>query len=293
MIRLKLAALLAAGVALGGAPAMAKDPTVLKLSAPWNVDFAPEKCRLTGLFGEEDDRHVLFIEQFYPSTRAGLTVAGSALNRFQSRRRTYLSFYDGQKPHRTEPFAGNVESIGKAVIYSNVDIELGTESDDDDDPNNNSLPQLDTTAAARADFVSISQRGRAVRFATGPLDKAFEVLNTCTQDMVREWGLDVERHLTATRLPEWTNERAIARRIQSEYGSAALNRGEQAILRMRVIVNENGAVEECVLDEATETDRLKSFACREMEAAKFEPALDAEGQPFRSYYATSIIYMIS
>ncbi len=221
---------------------------------------------------------------------AGLTIAGPALKRFRNRRQTALRFYDGQEELKTEPFTGEVDTIGNAVIYSQVHIEGGTGSFESEATG---LSRLDIELADKVEFVSVRQRGREVRFETGPLGEAFKVLNTCTQDMVREWGLDVDRHLAAQSMPDWLNEQDVASRIASKYPRSALYRGEQAILRMRVIVGEDGRVERCQIDAATTTQRLDSPACAEMEDAKFQPALDALGQPFRSYYATSIIYRIN
>ncbi|MEL6738005.1 MAG: TonB family protein, partial [Pseudomonadota bacterium] len=99
-------------------------------------------------------------------------------------------------------------------------------------------------------------------------------------------------HLTATRLPKWSNEASVVRRIVARYPGKALQRGEQAILQMRVIVDESGKVTSCKIDEATTAGNVESPACREMANAKFDPALDADGQPFTSYYSTSIIYRI-
>lgn len=290
-MRFKLASF-AAGAVLASLPVIASaadDPVVLTPSSQWNVDFAPNKCRLARTFGEGENRHILFFEQFYPDEQAGLTLAGPELSRFRNRARTTLSFYEGHDGHRTEPFAGDMEIYGKAVIYANVD--LAEEAAEEDDPDATGVAQLDTEFGKRIEFVSLEQRGRVVQFQTGPLDEAFSVLNTCTQDMISDWGLDVEQHLAATRRPQWNNELAIARRLQAQYPSDALRQGEQAILRMRVIVGVDGKVEKCQIDAATTND-LDSPACREMEKAEFEPALDAEGQPFRSYYATSIIYRV-
>ncbi|BDW81562.1 hypothetical protein MACH24_10000 [Erythrobacter sp. Dej080120_24] len=280
---------LAAVFASASAPAIAREPVTLERSSQWNVDFARDKCRLAAMFGGTDNQHLLFFEQHYPNARAGLTVAGPALKHFRSRSRTDLSFYEGQESMRTEPFTGEVETVGNAVIYSNVHVEHGTDSFESEQ---DGLPQLDIGLAERIEFVSVSQRGNEVRFATGSLGEAFKVLNTCTQDMVRFWGLDVDQHLGASRMPEWLNENAVARRIASEYPRSALMRGEQAILRMRVIVGTDGKVERCEINGATTTEKLESPACAEMEDAEFSPALDANGQPFRSFYATSIIYQI-
>lgn len=283
------------GAAAIAAPAIADDePTELARSSQWNVDFAPNKCRLAAFFGEGEERHLLFFEQFYPSQRAGLTVAGPAFERFRSLRETMLSFSEEQEPVSTEPFAGDIPTVGPAIIYSNIgfDPEEG-ETEDESESAPTTLPQLDPGLGNAIEFVSLRQRSREVRLATGPLGEAFEVLNTCTRDMVREWGLDVEQHMTATRMPEWLNEQEVAMRIARNYPSAALNRGEQAILRMRVIVDTEGRVEQCLIDEATTTEALVSPACRQMERAEFTPALDAEGNPFRSFYATVIVYRIN
>lgn len=63
-------------------------------------------------------------------------------------------------------------------------------------------------------------------------------------------------------------------------------------MRLRVIVNPQGRVEDCAIIKATETEKLELPACKVMEDATFEPALDAAGQPMRSFYATTITYVI-
>ncbi|EAQ29055.1 hypothetical protein NAP1_15688 [Erythrobacter sp. NAP1] len=286
---IRIAALASACAAIS-VPALASEPISLERSSQWNVDFAPDKCRLAAMFGPEDDRHYLFFEQHYPNAQAGLTVAGPALKRFRSRGRTSLKFYEGQEDLRTEPFTGELDTIGNAVIYSNVHVENGTAPFEQEITG---LAQLDADLGDKVEFVSVRQRGREVRFETGPLGEAFKVLNSCTQDMVREWGLDVDQHLAAASMPKWLNEERVASRIASKYPTSALMRGEQAILRMRVIVGEDGRVERCQIDAATTTEKLDSPACAEMQEAEFQPAMDASGQPFRSYYATSIIYQMA
>ena len=91
---------------------------------------------------------------------------------------------------------------------------------------------------------------------------------------------------------KWKNEKKIARRIQKKYTRSALNRGEQAILRMRVIVEADGTVSECEIYDATKTERIETNACEEMDRAEFDPALDANGNPMRSFYTSNIIYQI-
>jgi TonB family protein len=284
---------LAALPALVAAPALA-EPVVVQPSSPWNVDFAADKCRLARLFGEGENQHLVFFEQYWPGETFGLTVAGPAFERFRSRQRTDLSFSSAQKPMRGEPFKGTIGEYGDGMVYSTVSL---TEADDDEDGDRDELvtqlPQLDLEAAATGEFVSLRQRGSEVRLLTGPLDEAFAVLNRCALDLIADWGLDLDKHRNAQRLPRWINPDKVVSKIVANYPRGALNDGEQGIMRMRVLVSEEGMVEDCVIISATSTDRLESPACKAMREARFEPALDAQGAPMRSYFAESVIYKIN
>ncbi|MEO0872695.1 MAG: hypothetical protein AAFY19_12180, partial [Pseudomonadota bacterium] len=235
------------------------ETTVLSPSSQWNVNFGETNCRLARFFGEGEDRHLLFFEQYRPSASLGMTLAGASLKRFRSRARTSVQVNDAQEPLRTEPYKGDVPEIGPAIIHSSLSLSGG--SQDDDDQTAKQLPQLDTQFADTVQYVSLKQGSRTVRVDTGPLGAAFDVLNQCTQDMVKSWGLDVDKHLTATRLPKWSNEASVVRRIVASYPSKALRRGEQAILQMRVIVDESGKVTSCTIDEATTAGNVESPAC--------------------------------
>lgn len=285
-----LAALfVAAGCA--AVPASAETVTVAP-NSPWNVNFGEESCRLGRLFGEGEDRHALFLEQFYPAASASMTAAGPGFRRFRSRARTRLRLFEAEEGRNGNPFSGEVEGVGDAMIYSSLSFDGGPPEGEDAESDKAGLPQLDAEWAKRIEFVSLKQGGKEVRLLTGPLGEAFEVLNLCAQGLVEEWGLDLEQHLSARRRPIWTNEDAVVRRIVDSYPSRALRRGEQAILRMVVMIDPEGAVTDCRILKVTETERLTSPACKAMERAEFEPALDAEGHPMPSYFATAITYVI-
>lgn len=290
---MRISSLVAAGAIAAAflAPGASAKRIDLEPSSKWNVDFGVEKCRLARYFGEGEDRHLLMFDQYAPSVGFGMTVSGPALERFQSRKRTSLSFSPDQEPRRTEPHAGKVEGVGGAVIYSYLGLASGTGTEEPVQPAA-SLPQLDPAQGDEIAYIRLAQGGRDVLLNTGPLGETFKVLNLCTQQLVKDWGLDPQKHLTAQRQVRWLNQEGVVRRIQSDYPRAALSRGEQGIMRMRVMVDETGAVTDCAILEATRVESLESPACREMMRAEFDPALDVEGKPFASYYATSITYQI-
>jgi TonB family protein len=283
-------ALAALSTAVSAVPAQAKTVT-LKASSPWNVDFGEERCRLTRLFTDGKDQHVLYFEQHFPSVQAGLTVAGRGFSYFENRTKTEVSTLPDRAALETLPYVGKMEGFDSALIYPA--FYIGRSDTDTDLPNREGvLPTLDSAFADKVNHITFRQRSREVRFDTGPLGKAFGVLNECATTLVDSWGLDGAKHLTARSLPRWINEKQIVRKILANYPLAAQNRGEQGITRMRVIVDEQGAVEDCTIIKATTTEFLESPACRAMRDARFEPAIDAEGKPMRSYFATNVTYQI-
>lgn len=247
--------------------------------------------RLARAFGKGDDRHLFFFEQYWPDSDAGMTVSGPAFKRFHRRRDVKIAFIADQEEAETKPFTGNVEGVGPALIWNEVSLKHPSAAEKEPQQSEQ-LPQISEQFAANANSLTIRQGGRSVVLKTGPMKGALDALNQCSQGLLKEWGLDPEKHLTATQKPKWQNQHSITRRIQDNYPSAALLRREQGIMRMRAIIDETGAVSECVIVNATTAERLESPACKSMKEAKFTPALDAQGKPFKSYYATSVTYQI-
>lgn len=283
--------ILALTAALAAAPAAA-EPLVLKPGSPWNVDFAADSCRLVRLFGEGENRHFLAFQQYSPGEGFGLTIAGPGFKKFRSLGKTMLSFHDAQAPRETTPFTGTIGEFGPGLVYATIGIEEKPQQDDADPAQTllPGVPMLDLEQGKQVQFITLRQGKHEVRLETGSLDKAFAVINQCTLDLLRDWGLDPERHVTAQTRPRWTNQDVIARRIQREYPAEALRVGEQGIMRMRVIVSAEGMVESCTILKATQTEELESPACKMMKNARFDPARDAAGAAFRSYYVTSLTY---
>lgn len=288
-------AIMGSTAALAGYPAKAAEPTVLTPSSKWVVDYAESKCRLLRTFGEGDRRALLFFEQGAPGLRFTLTAAGPDMKPFNAERPIMVRINGSADERKTEPLNGSIETVGPALIYSSLEfgyLVSGEESnEEDDDPTG--FPTLDLAQAAKADFIEFGQSGRHVRFATGNMRAPIAALNACSADLVRAWGLDLDRHRSATRMPVWTNRKEITRRIMAHYPSQALARGAQGVLRMRAMLDIEGRVIDCQLERSTKAETLVSSACQEMAQARFEPALDSEGKPMKSYYATTIVYKIA
>lgn len=269
-------------------------PVTLDPTSHWNVNFAEDKCRLSRTFSDGENQHLLFIEQASPSSEFGFVVAGPAFKKFKRPDRITTQFGTLDPVEDHPPMLGDTESVGASLIYPSM---VFFEAPDDnttanEDPKTYSLPRLDVELADSTHSITIKQGKRRVIFNTGNLGEAVRVMNECGLSFVEDWGLDRIAHETMVRAPNWSNQNAIARRIQAVYPRQALRRGENGIFRLRVIVEADGSVSECVINSATVTESLDSPACKEMDDAKFEPALNAEGKPMRSFFVTNIIYRI-
>lgn len=298
MDRIVLALAFAASASLA-APALAQDdknaPVLLEPSTHWNVDFGQEKCRLARAFGDVDSRHLLFIEQGGPKSGFGLIVVGPAFKKFRQPDRITVQFGEFAPVGKYRPMLGDTEGVGTSLIYSNMVFfeKPRSEREPASDAGLDPLPRLDVEAASSINAITMHQGKRSVVFNTGNLGEAIKVLNECSLNFVESWGLDRAAHETMTRLAKWANAEAVTRRIQDKYPMQALRKGESGIFRMRVIVEPDGSVSECEISNATITESLDSPACKEMERAEFEPALDVHGKPMRSFYLTNITYKIS
>lgn len=294
-MRRAIVALASLTTVLAANPAHA-EPVVLKPSSPWNVEFADEKCRLSRIFGQGDARHLLLIEQFGPETRFIMTAAGPSFERFKDREVTGLKFLSARDEIEIKPFLGTITDFGPAVVASSVPSAQKAETIPSPDSERivTGLPHLDTDSAKEIEFVSLRQtKGGEVRLISGPLDDAFAVLNQCTADLVSVWGLNVEQQRAASKRPRWIDPEKVTKKILDSYPSSAVRQGEQGLLRMRLMVNEVGGVESCLIISATKTKKLDGPPCRIMQKAQFEPALDAEGKPMRSFFLTAITYTLN
>lgn len=268
---------------------VAQDAERLEPLSPWGLDYAEGNCRLARIFGTEDDRHVLMIDQAWPSDAFSLTLAGSSFRRYQRGDRAYVGLQRDVPMRRIElPPTGDLGDFGPAIIMTTIDV---SPSRGDPSPDLRRAG-LEPAEGAKIDRILIERANKALSFETGNLEEAFVALNNCTEDLLTEWGLDPAAHRSFAPV-KWLNESDIVKRVVRNYPQNALNRGEQAIFRLRVLVDETGAVTDCAIGEATEADNLESPACEEMQAARFEPARDATGQPMRSFYATTIRYQIA
>ncbi len=255
---------------------------VLEPTTPWSLDFAENKCRLARILGEGDDKHVIFFEQTMPSGGFSMTVAGPHFKRFRSDGTT-VQYGENQPAQDDSPMLGEMGAYGTAIIYAATRMKSAGEVDASDvDPAEpaaiKDLPAIDVERAGLADRITFDRKQRtSVTMMLGNLAAPMEALNGCTQDLVKSWGVDIERHRKVRSFATWTNRADVGRRIAAVYPSRALRNGEQGYIRMRVLLDETGQATDCHIENLTLNESLDSPACDMLKHAEFTPAIDASG----------------
>jgi protein TonB len=83
-------------------------------------------------------------------------------------------------------------------------------------------------------------------------------------------------------------------RIQEQYPARAVRDEVEGRVGVRVTVGPNGRVADCSVSSSSGSSILDEAACSGMRSyARFNPALDAAGNPTNGSYSTTIVYQLN
>lgn len=98
----------------------------------------------------------------------------------------------------------------------------------------------------------------------------------------------------AARLARPRDQELWAQLIQSNYPANAARHEQEGRVGVRVDIGLDGKVSACVVSSSSGSADLDAAACEGMKRfARFEPALDKNGDPIASSYGTSIVYRLT
>jgi hypothetical protein len=265
----------------------------LQPTGQWNLDYGQTDCLLQRGFEKDGQRYLVTIKQNAPGQTFGLTLAGPELKRLLAVKGLSLALSDrGPIPIRQTVLSGKTPDYGTAFVINAVML------DGPPTPVIDSMPQLrgigiDPVQAARADRIVLTNgKGqKGVWFETGSLTPAFAALNTCTDDLLKQWGLDPQQHRSYIP-PVMRDAKLLTKLLLRDYPTRAVSFGESGFFSFRVIVEIDGTVSSCHIEARTKVNYLDPRCEEVLRIVKFDPAKDAQGNPMRSFYSTSINYLI-
>lgn len=267
--------------ALLAAPVAARAEIVATPVGPWQASFDAGLCRIERTFEVAGQPHLLILEQNAPGPGLSMALAGASLTGLQGAAPVRLAFDAGGQ---TLEWRARVEPNGR---FGQVAILNGLAPVARREGAPRPFARLDADLFAAMDRVTLAQGDVAVTFATGPLGDAARVLNECTAQVLRSWGLDPERQYALQRLAFPEEPRPLARKMLQILRSRDLRSGP---FEAAALIDETGAATACKVLPGFGSGALDDAACKAMMKARYLPALDGEGKPVASYWRTRVAY---
>jgi len=289
----RLACLFLLTLGFGVAQPLLAEDTRLAPSSPWNLRYELESCQMVRTFGEGKDKTVFYLESYGLTGGFSLVLAGKPLRTLHQDERIPLRF-GAKYAEQTLPFKrGKLAEFSPALIFSRVFLGPAPAADDTSTPSPQTVLQYENAPRQEngAKWLAVGTPGKAVVLELGPMEKVMQVVCECSIDLMKSWGLDIERHRTMTRLAEPVGDFG-SWLISSDYPVVSVLRGTEANLYVRMMVDETGAPTSCHV-QATTSPEFGEISCQGlMKRARFNPALDAAGVPMPSIFQTSINYRL-
>jgi|GEM_PF-2774544 len=253
---LALAALLAA-------PAHAQDaPLDMQPSTSWTADFGDYYCALRREFAAGDATMFLEFARLAPGDEVRITLVSDTMA--PSEEEPVIAFQPGDQAVQFDLFeqVRSDAGFGGYIVSDMLPSDLATQ-----------VSALSVSKGFAAPLV----------LATGPLEEAMEVMQTCTDGLVESWGLDAETQRTLGRQVgiDWD-----AYWVDDYFERAEEMAAERGlgVLRSQLLIDSDGRVTRCYAYQLPAAEREANPVCAYLtESARFRPARNALGRPTDSY----------
>lgn len=285
----------------------ASEPLRLQPSSPWVVDYAENNCRLIRTFGDDKAQVKLAFESDAPD-EASMMAFGRPLETVsQAVTARFLPVGSRSFPGRVaQTSSGAVPAIvwREVAMLPEPDLTALKQRHDEIGAHPGLRPpprDLAKELALKADHEAFAaaatelslQTGahRTVVLETGSLGEPFKAFEKCSRDSLKDWGVDAGIEDKIVR-PVWASSRTGWIRSE-DYPRGMVMRGMEAMLHVRLLVDESGRPTKCTAMSHFDISFDKISCDRIMERARFEPAELADGTKVPSYYVTGIAFRLA
>jgi hypothetical protein len=290
---LRRAAILCAAFLPVAAVAAEKPPQHFTPSGPWAMEYADEGCRLIRKFSDGKTDITLALERFSlePALRLGLTGESLTMSRLANQ----IEFRWGDWKPRSSQALSSVLADGRSA-YLFPTASLLNEPDPPaakrkpwpslPDPGKPLSEQLQTEKdiASGVSVIAITKGFPApLVLELGRMAGPIEAMQKCVDDLVASWDIDTGRFMAKSRSARPVNDPSYWV-TPDDYPPKELSNYGGGVVRVRLVLDADGKIEKCMVEVAVRGPFEQTVCGNIMARAKFAPALDAEGKPFRSYY---------
>jgi hypothetical protein len=269
-------------VASLAAPAVAQAPA----ADGWQYAEGPEICLAHRTYGAGESGTRLQLRSFGPGSAVELTIAGPHVPREPNSIRMVELGWDGEGFEDTQlgvlGSTGGVPSVTMLTAHRRVAAFAFTYSE---------IAVVVSPLDPAAESMQLRVVGNAPReLQMGSLEEPLRQLLECEGRLMEKWGWGGDYSQRVTTAPEMRDP-------QSWFYKAIVYPAVQnltrvsSILELRLKVDAEGKVAECVVQSSPGSSLFGSKNCTGIRKyARFNPALDSQGQPVESYMQMSITF---
>jgi hypothetical protein len=298
-----------AAVAIIPSLAIAATPLRLAPSSPWVLDYAENSCRLIRHFGEGKDKIIFALESEAPDAVDMLIVGRPLATSLEQVPARFL-------PLQTKPMLGrraeSSDNHDPLVLWSST-VQLlpddaaaarakrmaERDAHPEIRPGAVSLAEQASRNAQRQAFAASTtaieidaRRSRPVILETGSLGEPIKAFDQCSRDSLSDWGVDPNLEDKIVR-PVWAPKPS-AWFSSSDYPRDMAIRGQESVVKVRVLVDATGRVTKCTsLSHYMEAEFNRITCDRFSARAHFQPAELADGTKVPSYYVNKVIFRMA
>ncbi len=273
-------------------------PLILKPSSKWHVDYGDEKYRLVRQFGEGKQTVSLIMDRFTPTDSFRLTISGQVVKILVVKGDADIQFGPNEQKQQLAFLNGNLGQNPALVFTRSARIAppSATETLEMKNAEDDEAVLLRPISEDRQKAVLYLRVGKPLRkpvvLETGSMRGPLAALDTCIDNLLISWGVDVEKHKTLSKQakPLQSPGKWI---VSSDYPSNMLSAGQPALVNFRLNIGKDGSPTACHIQGTTRPKEFDNAVCKSMmRRARFSPALDAQGQPLASYYQNNVYFRI-
>ena len=261
-------------------------PTSLPKTSKWEINYDKEACHLLAKFGSGKEETLIRLTRYAPVDSFDLTLMGKLFDTQQPARALKIGF--GIAPMaKSEAVAGTASNGVPILLLGSLRIDGKTRATPDE-----KLPTITAETEANAKAIELSLSGRPYRLETGPLSGPMEAMRKCVDDLVTSWGFDPNQY-AGLRAPPQPLSSPATWLDSADYPQGSLWKGNNGIVQFRLNIGQDGSVEGCHILYRTNPDEFADLSCKLiLKRAKFQPAVDADGKPARSFYVQKVRWMV-
>lgn len=298
MVKFSVTSLLLVALTMSSPTAAAPQPLALKPTSAWHVDYADERCRLARQFGEGEQTVLLFMDRFGPGEYFRLTLAGKLIRTHLEKGDAAVQFGPSEEEQKLAYLKGNLGKDPALVFSSSARIAPPSAAEllAIRNRKNTEWIEVEPISEDRQKAVRYLRVGKPLRkpviLETGSMRAPSAALDTCIDNLLIGWGVDVAKHKTLSQnaAPLQSPGKWI---VSSDYPLDMLSAGQPALVNFRLSIGANGVPTACYIQSTTRPKEFDNAVCKSvMRRARFSPALDANGQPLASYYRNSVYFHI-